>query len=256
MLWEVVTQSDSSDPGENRMPRDRVTTWKRVFSEHERRVFAAAGYGRSLRLGRRPAVLLVDVTLNFTGDRPENIFSSIKRFRNSCGPAAWESLPAVAKLARTARAMTLPLIYTRGPRNKNPLSLGGWTRTQKGTDVGDDERGESFLELIAPEASDLVLEKRSPSAFFGTPLSAILVDLKVDTLVLAGATTSGCVRATTVDAFSFGYRVAIVEEATFDRSELSRAVSLFEMNSKYGEVISVSRAIRYLRRSAGLSMTR
>ena len=91
-----------------------------------------------------------------------------------------------------------------------------------------------------------MLEKLRPSAFFGTPLASLLVDGGCDTVVLCGGTASGCVRASAVDAFSYGFGVCVVEEATFDRSETSRAVSLYEIDQKYGNVIGVAEASKAL----------
>jgi nicotinamidase-related amidase len=100
---------------------------------------------------------------------------------------------------------------------------------------------------IAPQPRDVVIGKLKPSAFFGTPLASYLLELKVDTLIVCGTTTSGCVRASVLDAFSLGYRVAVVEECTFDRGEVSHAINLFDMNAKYADVVSLEATTGYLR---------
>jgi nicotinamidase-related amidase len=99
---------------------------------------------------------------------------------------------------------------------------------------------------IAPSERDLVIEKRKPSAFFGTTLASHLVSLKVDTLIICGTSTSGCVRATVTDAFSYDYRVAIAEEATFDRGQASHAMALFDLDMKYANVTPVDEIVTYL----------
>jgi maleamate amidohydrolase len=231
------------------MSGSRIRSWEAPFSDEELAIFKAAGYGRRILLGQRPAVLLVDATRNFTGDRPESILESIKRFPDSCGEHAWDSMPAISKLLEKVRDAGLPLIYTRGPFQKNAVTLGGWKRSRGRTEgMEDDIFGESFVDQITPMPNDIVIEKTRPSAFFGTPLVSILRELDVDTLLVGGATTSGCVRATVVDAFSLGFRVAVVEDTTFDRSQLSRAVNLFDMHNKYAEVVSLDSALRYIRR--------
>lgn len=88
--------------------------------------------------------------------------------------------------------------------------------------------------------------KAKPSAFFGTPLLSVLIDLGVDSLVVCGGTTSGCVRATVVDAFSYNLAVAVAAEATFDRIEASHWMSLYDLNLKYAEVVSVGAAADHL----------
>jgi nicotinamidase-related amidase len=106
--------------------------------------------------------------------------------------------------------------------------------------------GSDIVKEIAPEPRDVLLRKSKPSAFFGTGLLHYLLELKVDTLLVTGTTTSGCVRATVIDAFSHNFNVAVVEECTFDRGEASHAINLFDMNAKYADVVSLQTTIDYL----------
>ncbi|HZD52801.1 MAG TPA: isochorismatase family protein, partial [Woeseiaceae bacterium] len=87
-----------------------------------------------------------------------------------------------------------------------------------------------------------------PSAFFGTPLASYLIDLKVDTLVVTGCTTSGCVRGSVVDAFAYNFKVLVPWDAVYDRSHVSHAVNLFDMSEKYAEVMSLAEALECLER--------
>ncbi|MGA0315509.1 MAG: isochorismatase family protein, partial [Alphaproteobacteria bacterium] len=96
---------------------------------------------------------------------------------------------------------------------------------------------------IAPSSKDLVIRKLKPSAFFGTPLMAFLNDLGADSLIVTGTTTSGCVRASVLDAFSNNLRCTIVEEACFDRSQASHAINLCDMHAKYADVVPVDQAL-------------
>ena len=109
-----------------------------------------------------------------------------------------------------------------------------------------DNLGDRIVEEIAPESRDYIVPKLKPSMFFGTPLVSLLRGLEIDTLLVAGTTTSGCVRATVIDAFSYEYKVALVEECNFDRGEASHAINLFDMNAKYADVISLAEAKTYL----------
>ncbi len=99
---------------------------------------------------------------------------------------------------------------------------------------------------MAPLDGELVIRKAAPSAFWGTPLAGLLTGLGIDTLVVAGETTSGCVRATVVDAKSHRYRVVIPEPCVFDRSEASHALSLFDLDQKYADVVSLEKALSYV----------
>jgi len=109
------------------------------------------------------------------------------------------------------------------------------------------EDAHDIVDEISPLSSELVLRKTKPSAFHGTPLVSTLVYENVDTLLVIGCTTSGCVRATVVDAFSYGFSVMVVEDAVFDRAELSHAVNLFDMDFKYADVVPSHQALEYLK---------
>jgi nicotinamidase-related amidase len=100
---------------------------------------------------------------------------------------------------------------------------------------------------IEPQTGDIFIGKSKPSAFFGTMLVPYLVDLNADSLLVCGSTTSGCVRATVVDGFSYNYRMAVVKECTFDRFESSHAVNLFDMHMKYADVVAFDETLEYVR---------
>lgn len=222
-----------------------VAVWDAFLTEQDRAVFAAGGYGQRAELGERPALLVIDVTYGFCGDRREPILESIKRWRSSCGERAWDALPHVGRLLDTARRLGVPVIYTRGaPRRADGFDRGRWA-DKNSRQAADTAATNDFVAEIAPHDSDLVIEKRKPSAFFGTTLISHLVSFKADTLIICGTTTSGCVRATATDAFSYDYRVAIAEEATFDRGEASHAMALFDLDMKYANVTPVEQIITY-----------
>jgi len=107
-------------------------------------------------------------------------------------------------------------------------------------------RGTQVIESIAPEQGDVIVSKRYASAFFGTPLMTYLNDLDRDTIIVTGATTSGCVRATVADAFSYGFNVVVVEDGVFDRGEVSHAINLFDMDQKWADVMSSEDVIGYI----------
>jgi nicotinamidase-related amidase len=224
--------------------------WDDVLSEQDRAVYAEAGYGQRGGFTEHPAVLVIDVTYDFCGDRPEPILESIQRFRNSCGEVAWEALPRIRELTEAGRAAGLPVIYTHAGYRPDAVRVGGWARknaralapTEVSKAIGND-----FPTMIAPQPSDIVIEKDKPSAFFGTPLMSYLVALGVDGLLVCGTTTSGCVRASVLDAFSYNLPLAVVEECTFDRGEVSHKINLFDMQAKYADVVSLADTLAFIR---------
>ena len=225
--------------------------WNKFLSERDKQVFAAAGYATRQGFGQRPAILVVDVNYAFCGDRPEPILESIKRWRNSCGAEAWDGVKAIKRLLGAARARGLPVIYTTGVRRDDDWDRGSWNwknsrASERPRTQASGQDGNTIVADLAPQLQDIVIEKLKPSVFFGSPLLSFLVLLGADSLIVAGTTTSGCVRATVVDAFSNNYRVAIVEEGCFDRSQASHALSLCDMNAKYADVVRLEETLGYI----------
>ena len=105
--------------------------------------------------------------------------------------------------------------------------------------------GNDIVAMIAPAPQDIMVRKRKPSGFFGTDLASYLTLLGCDSVVVVGTTTSGCVRATVVDAFSHNYRVALAEEGCFDRSQASHALSLCDMHAKYADVVKTAEVLAF-----------
>ena len=110
----------------------------------------------------------------------------------------------------------------------------------------DKYHGNDIMDEIVPSAQDIVIRKLKPSAFHGTPLTSFLVNLGADSLIVTGTTTSGCVRASVLDAFSNNFRTVIVEEGCFDRSQASHAINLCDMQAKYADVVQMDDALEYI----------
>lgn len=218
--------------------------WEQIIPAVDREIYARGGYGRETAQGKRPGLLLVDITKAFTGSRPLPMAEAIAEFASSCGERAWEALPHIGRLLAQARAAGIPIVYTTAHSAFNQAGIRTTKAVRDYARPGPDPNG--FLDTIAPRPEELVLAKAFASAFFGTPLAAYLRHRGVDSILLAGASTSGCVRATAVDAHSHGYGVFPVEECCFDRSEFSHLVNLFEINSRYGTVIGAERALEWL----------
>jgi nicotinamidase-related amidase len=223
-----------------------MPVWDDVLTERDKEIMKRAGYGQRIGFGRRPALLVVDMTYNFIGDRPEPILKSIERFRQSCGEEGWNALYRIRDLLVDARAKRVPVFYTRG-WDKAEAAGQSPARTKNIRAAEDRAEGNRIARELAPEASDVILQKPNRSAFFGTPLMSLLNEIDADTVLITGCTTSGCVRATAMDAFAYKFRVAIVEECVFDRIEISHKVTLFDLSMKYADVVSLAETRDYIR---------
>ena len=225
--------------------------WNKFLTERDKQVFATGGFGARQGFGERPVLLVVDVNYNFCGDRPEPILESIKRWRNSCGEEAWEGIKAIKKLILACRAKALPVLYTTGIRRADNWDAGGWAwknkRTRERTVAsGTNQSGDTIIPDIAPAPQDIVIYKQKPSAFYATPLTSYLTLLGADSILLTGTTTSGCVRATVLDAFSSNYRCTVVEEGCFDRSQASHAINLCDIHAKYADVVKLEEVLAFV----------
>lgn len=226
--------------------------WEQFLTERDKQVIAAAGYGAPGGFGKRPALMIVDVSYGFTGDRPEPILDSIRRWNNSCGEESWKAIEVIAELASAFRAKRLPVIYSTGESRPDGWDAGSWswknTRTAETAEAsarGDLDPNKIVAEL-EPQPQDIVVLKQKPSAFFASNLLSYLVFLQCDSLVVVGTTTSGCVRATVIDAFSNNFRSIVVEDGCFDRAEASHAIALFDLNAKHADVIGSQAVLDYV----------
>jgi maleamate amidohydrolase len=216
--------------------------WDDVIGADERLI--AARYETRRPLGTRPVLLLIDCYAKVFGDHRRPLAEAIDDWPATCGTAGWDALPHLEGLLAGARAAGVPVIHTTGEARAG-ARLGA--ATLRARVQGEDElAGYEIVPSLAPVDGELVARKSRASAFFGTPVSTWLRQLGADTLIVAGETTSGCVRASVVDAYSHGLRVAVVEEATFDRSLLSHKVNLFDMHLKYASVQHLGEVLQYL----------
>jgi nicotinamidase-related amidase len=212
------------------------------FSDSELAIYDAARRARADAFDwSQSALLVVDVTDSFLGARVSTL-DACRQLRTACGLPAWHTLERIAELLAVARAAGRPVVYTR-PARELERHMGGATAGEP----AEHARADTIPDEIAPAQQDLVLPKARASAFFGTCLVTHLLRRRVTGVVVAGGTTSGCVRATVVDAMSHGFDVALPHECCFDRSPVSHAVSLFELDVKYATVFETQTACERLR---------
>ncbi|WP_036594979.1 isochorismatase family protein [Ottowia thiooxydans] len=215
-----------------------MNIWDDVISAEEQKAYAAAGFGRPSGLGQRPALLIIDVQYRTVGTERKPFDEAIKEFPTSCGSVAWDAVEAMVPLVQLFRARGWPVMYPHvAPKIANE---GGRLAEKVPAIMNVAAKGYEFPEAIAPQPGDVMLPKKHPSAFFGTALCSHLIDHQVDTVIVIGCSTSGCVRGTAVDAFSLNFKVAIPQECVYDRSITSHKVNLFDLGQKYADVSPVA----------------
>ena len=218
--------------------------WDGIISEEEQRAYNAAGFGKPTGLGKRPALIIIDVQYRPVGTPPLPFWESIKEFPTSCGQVGWDAVGNIQKLLKTFRANDWPVLFPHVAPKENFDT--GRLADKVPALMTVKRSGYDFVAEVAPQGKDILLPKKHPSAFFGTPLASYLIDLGVDTLVVTGCTTSGCVRGSVVDGFAYNWRITVPHDAVYDRSKVSHAVNLFDMSSKYADVMSTDETIAAL----------
>jgi maleamate amidohydrolase len=198
-------------------------------------------YRREVRVGPRAALLAIDLyNLVYRGGaRPPHEISA--EHPSTCGVHAWNAIEPTKRLFAAVRAAGLPIFYTTSPSGDGHVYA---TNRQAG--VGKTNDDFEIFEAFKPLPGDTVVVKERASGFFGTPLVAHLTKRGISSLIVCGESTSGCVRASTVDAYSHGFHATVVEECVFDRSELSHKVNLFDLHHKYADVMGVDEVVAHL----------
>ena len=223
-----------------------MALWDQFITEQDREVYAKSGYGAKGGFGERPAILIIDVNYGWVGETAEPVLQSIEKYPRSCGLEGWVAVHKIQRLLEVARTQGVPVFYTTSNETRNRLTPDGEHKRSRIISSEQRKRSQQIVEDIAPMKGEVVVYKHAPSAFFSTPLSTYLTQLQVDTVLACGGTTSGCVRASVTDANSLGYKVSVIEECTFDRGQASHAINLFDMDQKYGDVVSLDSITQYL----------
>ena len=204
-------------------------------------LFAASGFGRRAGAGERPALVVVDLVNGFTD--PESPLW--------CD--ADDAVAATARLLEAARASGAPVAFTIVEYDEAGARVAAafLAKVPSLMTLAPGTRWPLVDARIAPRPDEPVLTKLFASAFFGTPLAAMLAAHGADTVIVCGASTSGCVRATVVDALQNGYRVLVPREAVADRASGPHDAALFDIDAKYGDVVAVDDALALLEGRGG-----
>ncbi len=226
--------------------RGADAVWRKYLSHDELLLLDRSGYGKVRGLGKRPAVLVIDCQYNHIGaDLP--IMEQLELYPTGGGARAWAAVREIARVLAVARVREVPVMYTRYCYEKQDIPFDSFVskRGNPGAYLSDAPGTEIVVELL-PHDGALVVRKLHASAFFGTGLIRYLVDLRVDTLLLTGVSTSGCVRATAIDAVTRGYRVGIATSCVADRIEVSHCATLLDLWMKYADLLDMDDLLAYL----------
>ena len=210
-----------------------------------RESYEKQGWGTEpIGFGQRPGLLIVDMQVDFVDpDAP-----------STCAPMAQERLPDIKRLLDAARAADIPVFFSQGLVAPDLSDVGLWKGRAHRTGLSQVEGtpGAEIVEELRPRAGERVVRKRRPSVFFQTDLDTLLHEGGIDTLIVAGSSMSGCVRATAVDAFSYDYRTMVVRDCVIDRTREVLERNLFDIDAKYVDAVSLDVTLLYL---AGLNAT-
>ena len=206
-----------------------------MSDEEARQIYAKARLGESITMGSRPAVLVVDFSCGFTD--PEC----------ALGSDLTPQVEATRRLLDAARGKELPVIFTTIGFEPSLKDGGLWL--QKVPSLGDLQLGGHWVEIdprLAPRPDETVIVKKGASAFFGTNLAAILISQGIDSVVLCGATTSGCIRGTAIDLLQYGFPTLVPRECVGDRAQAPHDANMFDIQAKYADVVSLDEALAYV----------
>ncbi len=220
--------------------------WEELLTEADKLVIERGGYGKSRGLGKKPLLLIIDPQYNYMGENVP-IEEQLHKYPSGGGQAAWATVDNVKELKALADELDIPTIYTRNVQKKSiQFDSFALKANRDNSNYVDGMPGTMIIEELLPTEKDIVVDKCYASAFFGTPLISYLVKLGVDSLIVVGGSTSGCVRATIVDAVTHNFNVAIIEDAVYDRIELSHKAALLDLWMKYCDVLSTEDIKDYL----------
>jgi maleamate amidohydrolase len=207
-------------------------------------VYERAGFGARVRRGERPAIVVVDLTNGFTDPSEPT------------GADLTEVVAASAELIAAGRAAGVPVVFTTiayTPAEADGDAVTWLTKAPGMRALREGSRAVALDDRLPVEPGDHLITKKGASAFFGTGLAALLAGLRVDTVLVCGATTSGCVRASVVDAVQSGFPVLVPRQCVGDRAQGPHEANLFDIQAKYGDVIELADAVSYVRLPAGVA---
>ena len=224
---------------------ERKRPWDELLTDDDRGVIKFGGYGKGRGLGKKPMVVVIDIQYNYVGeDKP--VLEQLGEWPSGGGEAGYRAIEKVKVLLDKAREKDIPILYTRNVQKDIKFDSFSNKTDRDQSKYMEGHKGTFIVEEIAPTPKDMILDKAYPSAFYGTPLLSWLVKLGVDSLIIVGGSTSGCVRSTAVDAISRNYNVAVVEDCVYDRISISHKAGLLDLWMKYTDVPNLEEILGYI----------
>lgn len=207
---------------------DKLEKWRGYVPDAELETYRKGGFTKRIGIGKKPALLNIDTTWMF-----------VDPAYSMCGGEMPEMIDCISRLTQTFRDLNLPIYYSRRDDRTHPTYRGVWNlklTTAEDEQYSRDQRADEWPERYGPRAEDRVILKNKPSSFFNTPLESFLRYDGVDTVIACGISTSGCVRAGVVDAFSHNFRPIVAGDACGDRSASAHKANLFDLDMKFADV--------------------
>ena len=226
-------------------PNAKIRRWADLISEAEMQAYAKAKFGESIGLGKNVALLNIDTTNNF-----------VDPAYDMCAERDDDLVANFVQITEAFRRFGLPIYYSRRDDRSHPIKRGVWNLKLGTADTFQyttDPKADQWPEAYAPREEDVVVLKNKPSPFFATPLESWLRYQGIDSLVVIGISTSGCVRAGVLDAFNHNFRVTVVEDCCGDRSPTAHRANLFDMDMKMADVEPLDAVLADLEKRFGLS---
>ena len=215
--------------------------WQRFFTDQDKVHHSLRAKREPAGFGNNPALVLIDIYYSVLGFERQPIFESMRKWPSSTGLEGWAAVDQTAIVLAKARELGIPVIHVKGVTP----SVNTWKnkkKWRKAAEIPSSEeemfRSSQIVDEVKPIPGELVIEKGAASAFQGTTLVFQLNSLGIDTVLCCGETTSGCVRASVVDGATYRYKMGVIADCVFDRTEASHYMNLYDLNQKYADVVT------------------
>jgi maleamate amidohydrolase len=225
----------------------KIRRWSNLISEEEIQAYAKADFGRKIGIGARPALLNIDTTNNF-----------VDPAYALCAQRDEALIANFIRVTEAFRQFGLPIYYSRRDDRSHPIKRGVWNLklgTANTFEYTQDPKADEWPAEYAPREQDVVVLKNKPSPFFGTPLESWLRYDGVDSLIVIGISTSGCVRAGVTDAFNHNFRTTVISDCCGDRSRRVHDANLFDIDMKMADVEPLDAVLNELEARARANST-
>jgi maleamate amidohydrolase len=219
--------------------------WESFLTPADHAVVARGRFGRRMGFGLRPAVVVIDAQKYMVGEAGAD-----EQWPSSCGDIGRKAVSEIARIVEAAQDANVPCFFSLFELDPQGRDIGVYARKRDLLEIDHwclaGSTGAQMVSELKPGGQDIVFVKKKPSGFHGTPLLGYLIDRQIDTVIIVGGATSNCIRATVFDAASYNLRAIVVQEAVFDRIPISHAISLFDMDRQFADVVSMDEALQFL----------